>query len=81
MSYDNQTGVAKKGNAFVSHKYTGKSALRYELEIDILKGNLIWVEGQYPAGTWPDIKIFLNCLAGHLVPSEHVEGQDQVPEQ
>ena len=45
-----QKGIAKKGNAFGSHKYAGKSALRYELGIDILKGNLIWVEGPYPAG-------------------------------
>jgi len=28
-----QKGAAKKGNAFVSHKYAGKSALRYELSI------------------------------------------------
>ncbi len=57
-----QKGVAKKGNAFGPHKYAGKSALRYELGIDILKGNLVWVEGPYPAGTWPDVKIFLNSL-------------------
>ena len=68
-----QKGVAMKGNAFGSHKYAGKSALRYELGIDILKGNLIWVEGPYPAGAWPDIKIFLNSLAGHLLPGERVE--------
>jgi len=58
-----QKGVAKKG----------KSALRYELGIDILKGNLVWVEGPYPAGAWPDIKIFLNCLMGHLLPGKRVE--------
>ena len=71
-----QKGVTKKGNAFGSHKYAGKSALRYELGIDILKGNLVWVEGPYPAGTWPDIKIFLNCLAGHLLPGERVEADN-----
>jgi hypothetical protein len=68
-----QKGVAKKGNAFGSHKYAGKSALRCELGIDILKGNLVWVEGPYPAGAWPDIKIFLNSLAGHLLPGKCVE--------
>jgi hypothetical protein len=36
-----QKEVAKKGNAFGSHKYAGKSALRYKLGIDILKGNLV----------------------------------------
>ena len=45
-----QKGVAMKGNAFGSHKYAGKLALRYELGIDILKENLIWVEGPYPTG-------------------------------
>jgi hypothetical protein len=36
-----QKGVAKKGNAFGSHKYAGKYVLRYKLGIDILKGNLV----------------------------------------
>jgi hypothetical protein len=58
-----QKGVARRGNTFGSHNYAGKSALRYELGIDILKGNLVWVEGPYPAGAWPDIKIFLNTLS------------------
>ena len=71
-----QKGVVKKGNAFGSHKYAGKSALRYELGIDILKGNLVWVEGPYPAGAWPDIKIFLNSLAGHLLPGERIEADN-----
>jgi hypothetical protein len=43
-----QKGVTKKGNAFTSHKYVGKSALRYELGIDILAGNLVWIQGPYP---------------------------------
>ncbi len=34
-----QKGVAPKGNAFASHRYAGKSALRYELGVDILSGN------------------------------------------
>ena len=45
-----QKGAAKKGNAFGSFKYAGKSALRYELGVDILAGNLVWVSGPYPAG-------------------------------
>jgi hypothetical protein len=71
-----QKGVAKRGNAFGSHKYAGKAALRYELGIDILKGNLVWVEGPYPANAWPDIKIFLNTLACHLLPGERVEANN-----
>jgi hypothetical protein len=68
-----QKGAAKKGNLFGSHKYAGKSALRYELGVDILMGNLVWIQGPYPAGAWPDIKIFTSCLAHFLEPYERVE--------
>jgi hypothetical protein len=45
-----QKGATKKGNVFGFHKYAGKTALRYKLGINILARNLVWVEGQYPAG-------------------------------
>ena len=45
-----QKGTVTKGNAFASHKYAGKSALRYELGVDILGGNLVWIQGPYPLG-------------------------------
>ncbi len=54
----------------------GKSALRYELGIDILAGNLVWVEGPYPVGAWPDIKIFMNTLADTLPPGERIEANN-----
>ena len=38
-----QKDPATRGNAFASHKYAGESAHRYELGIDILAGNLVWV--------------------------------------
>jgi hypothetical protein len=50
-----QKGAARKGNLVGSHKYTGKSALRYKLGVDILTGNLVWVEGPYPVGVWSNI--------------------------
>jgi hypothetical protein len=53
-----QKDPATRGNAFASHKYAGKSAHRYELGINILAGNLVWVSGPYPAGKWNDIKFF-----------------------
>ena len=40
-----QKGAATKGNAFASHKYAGKSALCYELGVNILAGNLVWIQG------------------------------------
>ena len=71
-----QKGAATRGNAFGSHKYAGKSALRYELGIDILAGNLVWVSGPYPAGKWNDIKFFTNELAHCLEPGERVEADN-----
>ncbi len=63
-----QKGAATKGNQFGSHKYAEKSALRYKLGVDILMGNLVRIQGPYPAGAWPDIKIFTSCLAHFLEP-------------
>ena len=40
-----QKGIVEKGNAFASHKYAGKSTLRYELGVDILTKNLVWIQG------------------------------------
>ena len=45
-----QKGAVTRGNAFTSHKYAGMSALRYELGVDILGGNLVWIQGPYPLG-------------------------------
>ena len=71
-----QKGQAKKGNPFGSHKYAGKSALRYELAVDIRGGNLVWIQGPYPAGKWPDIKISNAVLANFLKRYEQVETDD-----
>ena len=63
-----QKGAATKGNAFGSHKYTGKSTLRYELGVDILAGNLVWIQWPYPAGKYTDITIFNKVLRNFLEP-------------
>ena len=68
-----QKCAATKGNAFASHKYAGKPALRYELGICILTGHLVWIEGPSAAGKWNDMAIFNNCLAHFLDPNELVE--------
>ena len=34
------------------------------------------MEGPYPAGVWPDLKIFLNTLTSHLLPGERVEADN-----
>jgi hypothetical protein len=71
-----QKGAATKGNAFGSLKYAGKSALRYELGMDILAGNLVWIQGPYPAGKYTDIKIFNKVLRNFLKPGERVEAEE-----
>jgi hypothetical protein len=56
-----QKGTATKGNAFESHKYAGKSALRYELGVSILGGDLVWIQGPYPAGKFTILKYSTKC--------------------
>ena len=68
-----QQGLAKEGNPFGSHKYAGKSALRYELGVSILGGDLVWIQGPYPAGTYTDITIFNKVLCNFLEPGKRVE--------
>ena len=58
---------------FRLHKYAGKSALRNKLGVNILGGNLMWIQGLYPTGLWPDIKIFTSCLMYFLMPGERME--------
>ena len=50
-----------------------KSVVRYELGVDIIAGNLVWIQGPYPAGTYNDIKIFNQCLRHFLEPGKRVE--------
>jgi hypothetical protein len=45
-----QKGTATKGNAFTSHKYTGKSTIRYELGVNILGGGAGVDPGSLPRG-------------------------------
>ncbi len=51
-----QTGKATTSNWFASHKYVGKSALRYKIWVNILGGDLVWIQGPYPAGQFTNIK-------------------------
>ena len=71
-----QKGAVTKGNAFASHKYSGKSALSYELGVDILTGNLVWIQGPYPAGKYTDIKFFNKILRNFLEPGEQVKADE-----
>eukprot|EP00977_Amphora_coffeiformis_P014276 scaffold3950_cov138-Amphora_coffeaeformis.AAC.1 len=64
------------GRKFHSHKFKFGSGLRYEVAVSILGGDLVWINGPYEAGLWPDIKIIRNALISELEPGERVEADD-----
>jgi hypothetical protein len=65
-----QKGTATKGNAFAPHKYAGISTLHYKLDVSILGGALVWIQGPCPTGKYNDIKIFNKVLRHFLDPGE-----------
>lgn len=67
--------IPELGRVFYSHKYK-KSAFRYEVALCILTGDIVWINGPYPAGKWPDIEIFRDSLRSHLEKDERVEADD-----
>ena len=44
-----------------SHKFGG-AGLRYEIGISIEYGDIVWWNGPFPCGAFPDIKIFKQSL-------------------
>ena len=60
---------------FYSFKYK-TSGVRYEIGLCILTGVIVWLNGPYECGLWPDISIFRNSLKSHLEPGERVEADD-----
>ena len=67
--------IAELGRSFYSHKFQ-YSALRYEIALSILMGDMCWVNGPYEAGRWPDIKVFRDSLMSQLEKGEMVEADD-----
>lgn len=62
----------KVGNAiWYSPKFKG-AGLRYELGVCIQTGNIVWINGPYPCGWGPDIKIFNQMLRHLLLPFEKI---------
>lgn len=55
-----------------SYKIHGP-ALRYEVGVCIQTGDIVWVNGGYPAGSWSDLRIFRHRLKQFLLPNEMVE--------
>jgi len=67
--------IAEHGKKFYSHKFK-KSALRYEVCLCILTGDIVWINGPYEAGLYHDISIFRDALKTELAPNERVEADD-----
>ena len=55
-----------------SHKFNGPG-LRYEVAISIQGGDIVWINGPFPCGSWPDIKIFRERLMHALPQGEKAE--------
>jgi len=68
--------IPNYGPAYSSHKFRGKSGLRYELGICIQTGDCVWINGPYRCGKNPDITIFRDSLLSHLEEGERVEADD-----
>ncbi|CAB9525863.1 hypothetical protein SEMRO_1738_G294570.1 [Seminavis robusta] len=54
-------------------KKVGGAALRYETAVCIQTGDIVSINGPFPAGRWNDPKIFHHDLLGKLGPEEMVE--------
>ncbi|KAI2510184.1 hypothetical protein MHU86_4216 [Fragilaria crotonensis] len=59
-----------------SHKFRGPG-LRYEMAVCIQTGDIVWVNGPYKCGKWPDVKIFKSRLM-HLLGDDEMVEADRV---
>ena len=61
--------------AFYSFKFKN-SGLRYEVGTCIRTGDLVWINGPFPPGDWPDVEVFRLNLKLQLGANERVEADD-----
>lgn len=55
--------------SYYSHKFQ-HAGLRYEIGICIKTGWIVWVNGPFPCGAWPDLRIARSALHGMLLAGE-----------
>ena len=55
-----------------SHKFNGPG-LRYEVAVCIQTGDIVWINGPFPCGRYPDLNIFCLGLKHMLLEWEMVE--------
>ena len=58
-----------------SHKFKS-SGFRYEVAVCIQTGDIVWINGPFPCGRWPDINIFRRNLIHMLLPGKMVEADE-----
>ena len=54
-----------------SHKFK-KAGLRYEVAVALRRSEIVWINGPFPCGRYPDITIYRNGLKNHLQNGERV---------
>jgi hypothetical protein len=64
-----------KRKEFYSFKFR-KSGLRYQVAVSIKNGDIVYIDGPFPAGSYNDIKCFCWGLMGWLDENERVEADD-----
>lgn len=52
-----------------SHKFNGPG-LRYEIGVCIQTGHIVWVNGPFPCGAWPDLRIARSWIITEMAPGE-----------
>lgn len=62
--------VPNQGPDCASHKHKKRSALRCEIALCVLTGDIVWINGPHQAGLCPDIETFRDELMMELLPNE-----------
>ena len=52
-----------------SHKFNGP-AVRYEVTVSTYTGYIVWINGPFAAGEWPDARIIKDSFIGHMCQDE-----------
>ena len=61
------------------HKFRA-AGLRYEIAVNIKRGRLVWVNGPYPCGNFPDVFIFQHRMKTVLAKNEKVLADNGYPD-
>lgn len=75
--------IFEKGNIdpkWYSHKFKGPG-VRYEIGLCIKTGKIVWVNGAYPCGEWPDLRIARDAYIYNLDPNELTLADKGYPDQ